>query len=160
MTNSSFSACSVKHFFLTSVATAALMLGPKAGALSIIIHDTLRYEGVSCDKLMDVYRRAYVSAGFKFDGTKMFVPDAPEMNFTFSNPKEPKSPPGGGSIRFYLSKNKESCEMKNYIFGVLDYSEVYSVEQYTEFEKLVLAADAKARALIRKRVGLPKLVRD
>jgi hypothetical protein len=89
------------------VAIIVLMTGVKAEATSIVIDNLEEYGGVSCNKLMEVYKHAYLTVGFKFVGTEMLAPNVLLMSFTFPNPTEPKKPAGGGSFMFNLPETKE-----------------------------------------------------
>lgn len=137
-----------------------LTMGTGAGATTIFIHNLGRYNGISCDKLMDVYKHAYISVGFKLDRMET-MPGFYEMIFSFPNPTDPQKPAGGGSFQFFLPKTKEvSCSAYMPTMGVLGHYDAYNLEQHNAFEKVILAADQKAQALVTKKVGPPEPERE
>lgn len=157
MKQSGFLTCSAQCFLLASVGMIVLIMGTKAGATTIVINNIQRYDGVDCNRLMAVYKRTYISVGFKFSGTEMLGTDIVVMSFIFPNPAQPTKPSGGGSFRFYWPKAKElSCEVSNYTMGVLGHYDAYTLEEHIAFQKVILAADGKAERLIMKKLGTPK----
>lgn len=157
MKQSVFQACSAKYFLLASVGMIVLATAPETMATSIIIENTKRYEGVGCDKLMAVYKRIYISVGFKFSSTEMLDKDTYLMSFTFPNPIEPNKPAGGGGFHFLLPKKNElTCNVSRYTLGVLGHYEAYTLEQHKEFRNIILAANVKAQALIAEEIAVLK----
>jgi len=141
---------------LASVVLIAGIAGPRTEATSILIYNLGRYDGIDCDKLMAVYKHAYISVGFKLDHVET-VPGFFTMIFSFPNPTDPSKPPGGGSFEFSPSENnKMSCRAYMPTMGVLGQYDAYKLEEHFAFENTITAANQKAQALITKKLGAPK----
>lgn len=150
---------SLKHFILVSIAVFAGLAGTPAEGTSILIYNLGRYDGVDCDKLMALYKQAYLSAGFKLDRVET-LPGLFTMIFSFPNPTDRTKPAGGGSIQFSSpTANETGCVAYRVTMGVLGHYDAYNLEEHVAFENLINAADQKAQAQITKKVGPPKSLR-
>lgn len=144
-----------RHLLFAIVGVIASISG--ASATSVVIQNLGRYDGITCDKLMDVYKRAYTSVGFTLDGIENVQPGFYKMTFSFPNPSEPKKPAGGGWFEFLAPRTKAfACSAFMPAMGAPSDSGAYSPEEFWAFFKVVNAADRKAQALITKELGAPK----
>jgi hypothetical protein len=149
--------CSTRYLLLAIVGTIASLTAIGVGATSMIIPSRGgRYDGISCNHLMSIYKRAYISVGFRLDRVET-MSGFFEMTLSFPHPNDPKNPSGGGSFRFFLPATRDlSCSAYMQTMGVLGHYDAYNLEEHIAFGKVISAADQKAQALIAKKLGGPK----
>ncbi|MES1191155.1 MAG: hypothetical protein ABUS47_08765 [Steroidobacter sp.] len=144
-----------KWLLLSSLGLGLLIAAICASALSIFVDNNTTFDGISCDDLSKVYKRAYTAAGFKFKNREARQPALFLLSFDFPNPAQPNKLPGGGALKFRSpdGKDETSCNASEYYMGVGANWGIYSSEEYEAFEKAIFAARDKAEVLVRKKLG-------
>jgi hypothetical protein len=122
---------------------------------------TTDYDNVSPDKLISVFIRSYVGAGFKLRETKRTVTDlgtqdTTRLVFEISNPAHPRKKKGIASFLIVSGrgvKRCSPCSVHAEIFGGLADAPEYDEKEYGDFLAMMIEANRKAQAAIRTALG-------
>ncbi|HVY24747.1 MAG TPA: hypothetical protein VG962_15485 [Steroidobacteraceae bacterium] len=155
MTNARSKTHLAKWLLFGSLGLSVLMTGMNARGLSRIATGYTTFDGISCDDLMKIYKRAYTYVGFRFKNKEPWSVGMFLLNFNFPNTVHINKPAGIGGIRFSVPQERTevSCNVERYVMGIPSDNDTYSIEEHDAFEERIFSASNEAEALVRKKVG-------